>query len=107
MALGALDTPSEQPAAHEVLLEFPDNRLLIELCGEFDRNLTDIEQKLDVQIVHRGNQLVVIGEDRLRQRAVTVLQSLYERLEGGRTVERDKSLDMNFISIKKHEMGMW
>ena len=97
MALGALDTPSEQPAAHEVLLEFPDNRLLIELCGEFDRNLTDIEQKLDVQIVHRGNQLVVIGEDRLRQRAVTVLQSLYERLEGGRTVERgdvDRELRM-------------
>ena len=87
MALGALDTSSEPAADHEILLEFPDNRLLIDLCGEFDRNLADIEQNLDVQIVHRGNQLVVIGEDNMRQRAVDVLQSLYERLESGRTVE--------------------
>ncbi|WIY27441.1 PhoH family protein [Parasedimentitalea psychrophila] len=87
MALGALDTSPEQPADPEVLLEFPDNRLLIDLCGEYDRNLIDIEQNLEVQIVHRGNQLVVIGETELRQRAVTVLQSLYQRLENGRTVE--------------------
>ncbi|NRB16011.1 MAG: PhoH family protein [Rhodobacteraceae bacterium] len=87
MALGALDTSPEQPADPEELLEFPDNRLLIDLCGEYDRNLTDIEQNLEVQIVHRGNQLVVIGETEVRQRAVTVLQSLYQRLENGRTVE--------------------
>ncbi|NIZ62125.1 phosphate starvation-inducible protein PhoH [Sedimentitalea sp. CY04] len=87
MALGALDTSSEPSADNEILLEFPDNRLLIDLCGEFDRNLADIEHNLEVQIVHRGNQLVVIGEDDIRQRAVDVLQSLYERLESGRTVE--------------------
>jgi len=87
LALGALDTSSEPAADHEILLEFPDNRLLIDLCGEFDRNLADIEQNLAVQIVHRGNQLVVIGEGNMRQRAVDVLQSLYERLESGRTVE--------------------
>ena len=87
MALGALDTSPEHPAGHEILLEFPDNRLLIDLCGEFDRNLTDIEQTLKVQIVRRGNQLLVIGEDAVRQRAVTVLQTLYQRLEGGRIVE--------------------
>ena len=87
MALGALDKSPELPADHETLLEFPDNRLLIDLCGEFDRNLTDIEQNLSVQIVHRGNQLVVIGEGDVRQRAVDVLRSLYERLESGRAVE--------------------
>ena len=32
-------------ALREHLLEFPDNRLLIELCGEYDRNLAEIEQK--------------------------------------------------------------
>lgn len=87
MALGALEPTSEQSAAHEMLLEFPDNRLLIDLCGEFDRNLADIEQKLEVQIVRRGNQLLVIGEEQPRRRAVTVLQTLYDRLESGRAVE--------------------
>ncbi len=87
MALGALDSTSEQSAAQEMLLEFPDNRLLIDLCGEFDRNLADIEQKLEVQIVRRGNQLLVIGDEQPRGRAVTVLQTLYDRLESGRAVE--------------------
>ena len=71
----------------EALIEFPDNRLLIDLCGEHDRNLADIEQKLHVQILRRGNQLAVIGEDASRQEAVDVLESLYQRLEQGRSVE--------------------
>nr|WP_204115067.1 PhoH family protein [Shimia biformata] len=70
------------------MLEFPENRLLIDLCGEYDRNLAEIEQKLGVQIVRRGNQLVIHGEDAARAEAVEVLQSLYERLETGKSVER-------------------
>lgn len=83
MATGAL-TP---PAATETLLEFPDNFLLIDLCGEYDRNLTTIEESLGVQIVRRGNQLAVLGEDAARADAVQVLQAAYSRLEAGRTLE--------------------
>jgi phosphate starvation-inducible PhoH-like protein len=72
----------------EALVEFPDNRLLIDLCGEHDRHLAEIETKLHVQIMRRGNQLAVIGEDAARQEAVEVLESLYRRLEQGRSVER-------------------
>ncbi|MFP4404284.1 PhoH family protein [Rhodosalinus sp.] len=72
----------------EALIEFPDNRLLIDLCGEHDRHLAEIEAKLHVQIMRRGNQLAVIGEDAARQEAVDVLESLYQRLEQGRSVER-------------------
>ncbi len=49
---------------HETVLEFPDNRLLIDLCGEFDRNLAQIEHELDVHIMRRGNKLSVIGDAR-------------------------------------------
>ena len=73
--------------AHEVLLEFPDNRLLIDLCGEYDRNIADIEQKLGVQILRRGNLLSVMGEDASREQAAAVLTALYDRLETGRSVE--------------------
>ena len=85
MATGALTPPSE--AATETLLEFPDNFLLIDLCGEYDRNLTTIEDRLDVQSLRRGNQLVVIGDNDARLEASQVLGALYSRLEAGRSLE--------------------
>ena len=75
------------PASHAQQLEFPDNRLLIDLCGPYDANLTAVETALEVQIVRRGNQLSVIGDDDAATRAVAVLNGLYARLEGGRSVE--------------------
>jgi phosphate starvation-inducible PhoH-like protein len=79
--------PKDRATPSEVLLDFPDNRLLIELCGEFDRNLADIEQKLAVQILRRGNHLAVIGDAFQTEAASKILHSLYERLEAGRPVE--------------------
>ncbi len=72
----------------QALLEFPDNRLLIDLCGEYDRNLTDIEARTGVQILRRGNQLAVHGTDDAIASATEVLNHLYERLEQGREVGR-------------------
>ena len=71
---------------HEAVVEFPDNMLLIDLCGEYDRNLASIETKLGVQIVRRGNHLSVIGEDGPVQEAANVLRALYARLETGKAV---------------------
>jgi phosphate starvation-inducible PhoH-like protein len=69
----------------ELALEFPDNRLLIELCGEFDRNLAQIEHLLSVHVLRRGNQLAVLGD--AREQAAEVLRKLYARLESGRGIE--------------------
>lgn len=79
----------------EATIEFPENRLLIELCGEFDRNLTDIETRLGVQILRRGNQLSVFGEADPQAEAIEVLQTLYERLEQGKHVE-SQDIDREF-----------
>ena len=87
MATGALTPPQTEQAPHEVLIEFPDKRLLIDLCGEYDRNLADIEQKLGVQIVRRGNQLSIMGEAAGQKQASEVLHALYARLEAGREIE--------------------
>ena len=73
-------------AQNETRVEFPDNRLLAELCGEFDRNLTTIETAQSIQIVRRGNQLFLVGDEDARVRAESILQSLYTRLEQGRHV---------------------
>ncbi|WP_113913493.1 PhoH family protein [Roseovarius dicentrarchi] len=69
---------------HSQVVEFSDNFLLIDLCGAHDRNLAEIEQKLDVQILRRGNQLAVHGEAAQVAEAVDVLQALYQRLETGK-----------------------
>lgn len=104
MAIGALTPPQTETAPHEVLIEFPDNRLLIDLCGEYDRNLADIEQKLGVQIVRRGNQLSIMGESEAQNQAAEVLQSLYQRLEAGRDLETgdiDRELRMGKVQPKQ------
>ena len=87
MASGLFSTPTEGGQPRQSLIEFPDNRLLIDLCGEFDRNLADIEQKMAVQLIRRGNELVVYGEEEARENTLSVLRGLYQRLEGGRSVE--------------------
>ncbi|MEI4231429.1 PhoH family protein [Roseovarius sp. D22-M7] len=78
---------AETGQGHQTLVEFPDNRLLIDLCGEYDRNLVDIEKTLGVQILRRGNQLAVVGEPAAREETAEVLEALYERLENGKAVE--------------------
>ena len=85
-------------AMHQAAVEFPDNKLLIDLCGEYDRNLAEIERVLTVQIVRRGNQLTVLGEEVAVQAAASVLHALYARLESGKAVERgdvDRELRMD------------
>ena len=76
-----------RPEAHETLLEFPNNRLLIDLCGEFDRNLAQIEHQLGVHILRRGNQLAVVGGAEAREQAAGVMRQLYARLEQGRPID--------------------
>ncbi len=87
MPTSALTPPPLPQPESETLLEFPDNRLLIDLCGEFDRNIAQLEAKLGVQILRRGNLLAVIGDDAARDRTAEVLAALYRRLEAGRGLE--------------------
>ncbi len=97
MGTSALPPAPDMTAMHQAAVEFPDNKLLIDLCGEYDRNLAEIERVLAVQIVRRGNQLAVLGEDGAVQAAVSVLEALYARLESGKAVERgdvDRELRM-------------
>lgn len=86
MGISALTPPTSPEDLIETVLEFPDNRLLIDLCGEFDRNLAQVEHQMGVNILRRGNRLAVIGDKGSRDQAAAVLRSLYARLEAGRTV---------------------
>jgi phosphate starvation-inducible PhoH-like protein len=107
VAQGTLSEPQEPTSAGQTALEFPDNRLMIELCGEFDKNLAKIEQQLDVQIIRRGNQLDIFGPKEAASEAHGVLSNLYERLENGKSVEFadiDRALRMNPENDNQLEM---
>ncbi|MEM9765226.1 MAG: PhoH family protein, partial [Pseudomonadota bacterium] len=79
------DAPPE--ALDETVVTFADNRLLIDLFGPADRNLTILEHGLDVTIMRRGNELVIYGLPDARSLAKAALEALYGRLEQGRQIE--------------------
>ncbi|TWI32815.1 PhoH family protein [Paracoccus sulfuroxidans] len=85
--MGLNPTPPATAAPGETLLEFPDNRLLIDLCGPHDRHLARIEEALSVHILRRGNLLSVVGAPDAQAEAAQILRGLYARLEQGRPVE--------------------
>ena len=85
--LPPLDTA--ETAQSESHLDFQDNRLLIDLCGVGDANLVQIERELGVQILRRGNHIIIMGEPEQRQHATAVLEALYARLEAGRDVDAE------------------
>ena len=80
-------SPSTKDGLKDSIIEFPDNRLLIDLCGAYDQHLAAIEKALDVQIIRRGNQLAILGSAAGLDEVTEILKALYQRLEAGRTIE--------------------
>ena len=83
------DETKDQKQPDQTNLKFPNNRLLIDLCGEFDKNLAEIEQQLALQIVRRGNELNLFGDEISRSAGKIVLEALYTRLENGKSIDID------------------
>jgi len=88
VATTTIEPAGAAPAQSDRRLEFEDNHLLIDLCGAHDRNLVAIEHAFDIAIARRGNQLSLHGEPEAMEAAARALQSLYERLETGRPLEK-------------------
>ena len=57
----------------------PNNTRLAHLCGPLDEHLRSIERALDVKIAHRHEQFKIDGHKAKAERAMEVLQALYEQ----------------------------
>ena len=57
----------------------PDNRRLAHVCGSLDQNLRTIEAALEVSIQRRNESFRVDGPKRGAERAVALLQQLYDQ----------------------------
>ena len=62
----------------EFLLEPANNKVLANLCGQFDEHLRQIEQRLGVHISNRGNHFRVTGPTEASDRGARVLKELYD-----------------------------
>jgi len=62
-----------------------DNRRLANLCGRFDEHLKQIERRLAVEIINRGNSFQLVGTEKAIQLASRLLKHLYQ--ETGQGVE--------------------
>ncbi len=77
-------------AAKSAELVFADNGLALQLFGSHHQNLARIEQKMDVSINARGNEVTIIGEADAVDGACGVLEGLYARLEKGKDVSHEE-----------------
>lgn len=74
-AAGAADGRKSQQVT------FADNGLALQLFGSHHRNLARVEQKMDVAIHARGNEITITGDADAVERARQVLEGLYAKLE--------------------------
>jgi phosphate starvation-inducible PhoH-like protein len=65
-----------------------NNTRLAHLCGAMDEHLRTIEESLQVSITHRGEHFRVEGPKAKAQRALDVLQAMYEM--SARTISKEK-----------------
>lgn len=64
-----------------------DNQRLANLCGQLDENLRLVERRLHVDLRHRGHTFKIHGHKDNVQRAINVLQELYQRTQHNHVTE--------------------
>lgn len=60
-----------------------DNKRLLSLCGRFDEHLQQVEQRLDVDLIIRGNVVHISGAKTAVELAAKTIQTLYAQTERG------------------------
>lgn len=65
----------------QMIIDPVDNSRLVNLCGQFDEHLKQIERRLAVKISNRGNQFKIEGVEKDINAAQVVLESLYNETE--------------------------
>ena len=63
---------------------------LMAIFGSFDENIRRIEEALSVQIVNRGNELKVTGDEEMADKAVRTLEGLLTLASRGETIDEQR-----------------
>ena len=74
-------------AVAPIQLEFDDNLLASALYGPRDQHLDQVERRLGVSLVPRGNLLAISGPPSATETAQLALSRLYDRLKRGQEID--------------------
>ncbi|MCK5191881.1 MAG: PhoH family protein, partial [Methylococcales bacterium] len=83
----------------EFTLEPVDNQRLANVCGQFNRHLHQIEQRLNVEIANRGNQFTITGLAAAAHATEVVLQKIFSDAENEEITPEQIHLSMQEASI--------
>lgn len=93
------DSPTAEATAN-INLEPNDHRRLAVLCGPYDQNLRQLEQRLEVYISNRGNAFKLVGPQGNVQAGIALLKHLYDETKDLET------LDSNTVHLTLQESGV-
>ena len=92
--------PQQDPAAvYDIRLEPADNERLINVCGPFDQNLKQLERRLGVDIVSRGNSFQVSGAPEVARAAGEILRRMYVEA-------KSETLTADRVHLYLHDAGI-
>lgn len=80
----------EQKYTCDLTLTPFDNKRLLSLCGRVDEHLRQIEQRLGVDIIIRGNLIHISGSKKASLTAADILQELYDQTAKGHEIDPDQ-----------------
>ncbi len=81
-----------------------DNARLARVCGSMDAHLREIETAFDVTMRRRNEAFAVEGEPRNAQRAVALLQALYERARKPMRAEAFQLALVEALAFSDHDI---
>ncbi|NOQ63311.1 MAG: AAA family ATPase [Methyloprofundus sp.] len=84
----------------EFTLEPADNQRLANVCGQFNRHLQQIEQRLGVEIANRGNQFTVSGLAAAAHATEVILQRVFIEAEKEEITPEQIHLSMQESSVE-------
>ena len=101
------------------ILELEDNKVLIELYGQHDENLTKIENNFGIHISYRGNIIEFRGNEDSCSSASKLISSVYKKLVNGKKInenifddflkysKKSDAEDLNTILIKTKKKNIY
>ena len=101
------------------ILELEDNKVLIELYGQHDENLTKIENNFGIHISYRGNIIEFRGNKDSCSSASKLISSVYKKLVNGKKInenifddfskysKKSDAEDLNTILIKTKKKNIY
>ena len=78
-----------QPQTQQLSLEPYDSKRLINLCGQFNQNIKQVEKRLGIRIHNHGNDFELAGDPAQVDAACRVLLKMYQETNNGQPLSAE------------------